>query len=90
MTVLINQGFLQLSVDTDSMKSLKPSTQILLTLGISFLISLMCCGMMQLIIFLSKKTTAELILLRKNYKQYQGFKKFREFKSGFNTPSQSN
>ena len=90
MTVLINQGFLQLSVYTDSMKSLKPSTQILLTLGISFMISLICCGMMQLIILLSKKMTAELILLRKNYKQHQGLMNFREFKSGFNTPSPSN
>ena len=85
-----NQGFLQLSIDTDSSQDLRSDPQILITLGLSFLISIVCCGIMQLIILLSKKMTAEFILLRKNYKQYQGLLKFKEFKSALHSQSDSN
>jgi hypothetical protein len=79
-----NIGFLQLSVDARSDDSIRDQSQLITILLINLAICLTCCGVLQIVIILSKRMTSELIVLRKNYKQYQGLLKFREFKKAYN------
>ena len=44
---------------------------------------ILCCGVIQGVIILSKRMNAELILLRKNYKQYKGLMKFKELRKAY-------
>lgn len=82
--------FLQLSIDETADESIVDNSKILSIFFISLTICLICCGVLQIVIILSKRMTAELIALRKNYKQYQGLLKFREFKRAYNYEVKNN
>ncbi|CAG9326318.1 unnamed protein product [Blepharisma stoltei] len=46
---------------------------------LSFISVLVCCGLIQVVAHLSKRTNIEYLTMKDNYKQYQGLLKFKEF-----------
>mmetsp|Transcript_16355 Transcript_16355/g.16300 ORF Transcript_16355/g.16300 Transcript_16355/m.16300 type:complete len:89 (-) Transcript_16355:33-299(-) len=62
---------------------LEDDTKVLSVFLLNFIFCVICCGMIQGVMVLSKKMNSELNLLRKNYKQYQGYMKFREFRKAY-------
>ena len=49
---------------------------------------IVCCGAIQGIIVVSKRTNAELIFLRKNYKQYKSLMSLRDMHKNYNETKQ--
>lgn len=80
--VLFNQAFLQLSNDGSGKDNdgMDDDTKVLTVFLLNVIGCIICCLALQAIIILSKKTNAELINLRKNYKNFIEFKKLSDLK----------
>ncbi|CAG9310843.1 unnamed protein product [Blepharisma stoltei] len=63
--------------DDDGMED---DTKVITVFLLNILACVLCCGFLQLVLMLSKRMNSELSDMRKNYKQYQGFLRFKEFR----------
>lgn len=76
------RGFLQLS-NNDSGNDddgLEDDTKVLTIFLLNVIGCILCCGLIQGVIMLSKRMNAEIIHLRKNYKQYLSYLAINELK----------
>ena len=62
---------------------LEDDSKVLIVFLLNLIGCILCCATLQGVIMLSKKMNAEMIHLRKNYKQYKGLLKFREFRKAY-------
>ncbi|CAG9329478.1 unnamed protein product [Blepharisma stoltei] len=67
----------------DNTEENSKNDKILYTFIFSFVGCVICCGLIQAILILSKRMNGELSSLRRNYKQHQGLLKFREFRYAY-------
>lgn len=83
----LNKGMnlMQLSNDGsgDNEDGLDDDTKVLTVFLLNIIACIVCCGFIQLVLMLSKRMNNELSVLRKNYKQYQGFLRFKEFRKAY-------
>lgn len=79
------RDFLQLSIDGSGKdnEDIADDPKVLTVFIFNFFACIVCCGFIQGVLVLSKNMIAKLSILRKNYKQYQGFVKFSEFKRSY-------
>ena len=70
---------LQLSFkESDQEDGLNDTTRIALILTLNVIGCLVCCGIIQASLYLSKRMKLELNWLRRNYKEYKSLMKFKE------------
>jgi hypothetical protein len=62
---------------------MEDDTKVLTVFVLNVIGCILCCGAIQGVIMISKKMNAELINLRKNYKQYKELIKYREFRKAY-------
>jgi len=67
----------------DDNDGLDDDTRVIAVFLLNFICCILCCGCIQGIMVLSKNMNSELSQLRKNYKQYHGYLKFREFRKAY-------
>jgi hypothetical protein len=79
------RGFLQLSNDGSGKDDggMDDDTKVLTIFLLNLIGCILCCGVVQGVIMLSKRMNAELISLRKNYKQYKELARYREFRKAY-------
>lgn len=88
--VKFNQAFLQLSNDGSGKDSdgMDDDTKVLTVFLLNVIGCIICCVALQAIIILSKRTNAELISLRKNYKNFIEFRKLSDLKRTYSREQQ--
>jgi hypothetical protein len=86
INIIETGSFLQISnngsgVDDDGLEN---DSKLISLILLTIIGSIVSCAGLQGIIILSKRMNSEMIQLRKNYKQYKGLLKFREFRNTYN------
>jgi hypothetical protein len=61
---------------------------VILVFGLNIIALILCCGVIQLILFLSKKARNYMVVLKKNYEKQENFKNFTE-RSNYNDDQHS-
>ncbi|CAG9321816.1 unnamed protein product [Blepharisma stoltei] len=81
----LDTNFMQLSNDDsgEDNDGLEDDTKILLVFILNAITCVFCCAFLQFILMLSKRMSNELSELKKNYRQHQGFLRFKEFRKAW-------